>query len=161
MTGNKIFAQYNIKAFPYTGSREVNYMANKKLVKPADYKGTTFRASGREQVRIVEFSGKPITMPSLDVYSALQTSKGINLVYLSPKQQMNWRNAMLKTGANIYCTADKEFKQNWEEAMKFQYMLDAYFDLQHPVYDRKLSREERETLGVCLGVGEEIKVKKC
>ena len=217
---DKLFAQYNIKAFPYTGTREVNYMANKKLVKPADYKGTTFRASAWEQHCIVEFGGKPVTMPSSDVYSALQTGvidatqvggasgnvvsgydaitkywgfpgmhnlgqsnhfmvnldvwkklpadlqeifilatehyylinmafmdvmdarmipqlpgKGINLVYLSPEQQMNWRNAMLKTGANVYCTSDKEFKQNWDEALKFQYMMDAYFDLQHPQYD--------------------------
>ncbi len=216
---DRLFAQFNAKAFIYPGVREVNYMANKKLVKPADYKGSTFRASGWEMECINYFGGKAISMAAADVYTALQTGlidstqvggasgnvvsgydaitkywgfpgmhnfgqtnhflvnmdvwkklpadlqeifslttehfylasmafndvldawmmpqlpgKGITLVYLSPEQQMNWRNAMLKTGAK-YVAMDPDFKKSWDDAMKFQYMMDAYFDLQHPIYD--------------------------
>ncbi len=216
---DEIFGKLNVKAFPYTGGREVNYMANKKLLKPADYKGSTFRASGWEQRCIMEFGGKPITMPSSDVYTALQTGlidatqagttssnwvtgyqditkywgypgmhnlgqsnhflinmdvwkklpadlqmivqlatehyylttmaftdvqdawmqpklpdKGITVVYLSPEQQMNWRSAMLKT-ASYYVGLDPNFAGLLDRTLKFQYMVDAYFDLQNPVYD--------------------------
>jgi TRAP-type mannitol/chloroaromatic compound transport system substrate-binding protein len=214
-----LFAKFNMMAFHmYTGSREVLYMANKRILVPADYKGSTFRASGWEQEVIADFGGKPVSMASSDVYSALQTgvidatqvggaygnimsgyqditkywgfpgmhnqgdlhhfvinmdvwkklpvdlqeivrlacqnfyltqmafndvmdawmvpqlSKyGLNVVYISPETQQMWRDSMLKTAA---ATIKKypDFEKPWKDMMNFQYMIEAFYDLQKPVY---------------------------
>ncbi len=216
---NELFGKFNMKAFHmYTGSREVLYMANKKILGPADYKGSTFRASGWEQDVIADFGGKPVAMASSDVYSALQTGlidatqvggpysnviggydtitkywgfpgmhnlgdchhfvinmqkwntlpadlqeiirfacqdyyltqmafndvtdawmipqlsgKGINVVYISPETQMMWRESMLKT-AQASIKKDPSFEKPWNDMMNFQYMLEAWIDLQSPIY---------------------------
>ncbi len=216
------YAKFNIKAI-FAGSKgpEVNSMANKKISKPSDYKGLTFRGAGWELEVIAEpeFGAKPVFIPSADLYSAIQTgvidalesgtpsgnwisgyqditkywafpgmnnlnqtnyclinqdvwkklpedlklivemacknqlvtqavfnavesaktipklaAKGIVLVYQDQAVQMLWRNMMLKsieTRGKVY----PAFKTEALKALEFQYMMDAYIDLQNPIYD--------------------------
>lgn len=58
-----------------TGYRypEAEYMASKPLIKPADFKGLTFRGVGWSTKVAVEFGAKGVFVPGTDVYSALQT----------------------------------------------------------------------------------------
>ncbi len=217
-----LYANYNIMAFNTSSSTpEVEYMANKKIVKPSDYKGLTFRGAGWELdvIAMPEFGAKPVFIASADVYSALQTGvidacevsspvtnyaqgyqditkywgfpgmhnlsqtghmminmdtwkklpadlqkivevtcqatqlvnvafsyvesakllpvlakKGIIFVYEDKDVQLMWRNMMLAS-ANDYEKKQPGFKAELQKALDFQYMLDAYIDLQTPVYD--------------------------
>jgi TRAP-type mannitol/chloroaromatic compound transport system substrate-binding protein len=58
-----------------TGIRytEAEYMATKPLIKPADFKGLTFRALGWTSQTAIAFGAKGVFIPNTDIYSALQT----------------------------------------------------------------------------------------
>ncbi len=218
-----LYAKFNIKAFNVSSSTpEVEYLANKKIVKPADYRGLTFRGAGweLEVISQPEFGAKPVFIPTADLFSSLQTGvidamessnpnnnwingyqditkywgfpgmhnlsqtshsmvnmqawnslppdlqkiyevackaqqlrnscfslvesakrmpmlaeKGITLVYENPEVQLFWRNMMLKSGQER-AAKYPEFGVELQKALEFQYLLDAYLDLQHPVYDK-------------------------
>lgn len=237
---DSIYEKFNLKNILFSCTTpEAEYMANKRILKPADYKGLTFRGAGWELDVIAqpEFGAKPVFIPSADVYSALQTGvvdaievtnpyvnaslgyqditkywgfpgmhnlsqtthtlinldvwkklpadlqkivelchqrsilttlahvnvesakiipvladKGIVMVYEDPEVQNFWRKMMFKT-ADTYAQKDPAFKTELDKCLNFQYMLDAYFDLQHPVYDSTYPGKERVDKGVYLEVG--------
>jgi TRAP-type mannitol/chloroaromatic compound transport system substrate-binding protein len=60
--------------------------------------------------------------------------KGIEFIYEGPDIQLMWRNMMLKS-ANERAKKDPTFLTELNKALEFQYMMDAYIDLQNPVYD--------------------------
>jgi TRAP-type mannitol/chloroaromatic compound transport system substrate-binding protein len=69
-----LFGRYNIMYFIWSLSEaEVEYMANKPIIKATDYKGLTFRGTGWTQKTIQEFGAKGVFIPPADVYSSLQT----------------------------------------------------------------------------------------
>ena len=230
-----LYAKFGIKAIG-SGSKgpEVNYMANKLILKPSDYKGLTFRGAGWELEVIAqpEFGAKPVFIPSADIYSAIQTGvidafesgtasgnwisgyqdvtkywgfpgmnnlnqtnyclinpdawkklpadlqkivemclknmmwttttystvesakvipklveKGIILVYQTPEVQEFWRKMMLKSleerGAKY-----PAFKTECLKALEFQYMMDAYLDLQNPVYSAAYPGKKESIKGI-------------
>ncbi len=70
----KLADKFNIHHIPMgTFVSEAEYIANKPLLKPADFKGLTFRGTGWSQLTVTDFGGKGVYVPSSDVYSALQT----------------------------------------------------------------------------------------
>jgi TRAP-type mannitol/chloroaromatic compound transport system substrate-binding protein len=71
-----LYAKFNIKAFNTSiSSPEVEALANKKIITPADYKGLTFRGAGweLEVISLPDFGAKPVFIASADIYSSLQT----------------------------------------------------------------------------------------
>ncbi len=69
-----LYAKWNIKVLNLTlTDPEVEYMANKKIVTPADWKGVTWRTSGMSAEVTAKWGAKPVNIPTTDVYSALQT----------------------------------------------------------------------------------------
>jgi len=71
-----IYQKFGIKSFNVScKGPEVETMANKKIITPADYKGLTFRGAGWELEIISqpEFGAKPVFIAGSDVYSSLQT----------------------------------------------------------------------------------------
>ncbi|MFH0847762.1 MAG: hypothetical protein V1894_06905 [Chloroflexota bacterium] len=65
-----------IKIFAFNSAMrapEAEYLAQKPLLKPADFVGLTFRGTGWSQLVATEMGAKGIFVPSSDVYSALQT----------------------------------------------------------------------------------------
>ncbi len=64
----------------------------------------------------------------------LLVQKGIVLSYVSTDVQMLWRNMMLKSIEKRGQTYPA-FKTEALKALDFMYMLDAYIDLQTPIYD--------------------------
>ena len=72
----ELFGKFNIKPIPFGISEtEAEYMANKPIIKPSDYKGLTFRGTGWTTMTVQEpsFGAKGVFVPSQDVYSSLQT----------------------------------------------------------------------------------------
>lgn len=202
-------------------SPEAEFLANKKIMKPADYKGLTFRGAGweLEVISQPEFGAKPVFIASTDIYSSMQTGvidafessnpyanyvsgyhditkywgfpgmhnlsqtshmminkdawkslppdlqkivelaanqmesrnlsfaytesakilpvlakKGIEFIYEDKDIQLMWRNMMLKS-AQERAKKDPAFLTELNKCLEFQYLIDAYTDLQTPVYD--------------------------
>jgi TRAP-type mannitol/chloroaromatic compound transport system substrate-binding protein len=73
---NDLYAKFNIQRIAMTCSEtEVEVMSNKKLEKPADFKGITFRGAGYSPLIIQEpeFGGSGVILATADVYTSLQT----------------------------------------------------------------------------------------
>jgi len=71
-----LFAKFNIMDIRTTiGETETEAMSNKKLEKPADFKGLTWRGAGYSPliVQEPEFGGSGVILATADVYTALQT----------------------------------------------------------------------------------------
>lgn len=217
-----MYQKLGVKTFNCgVSSPEVEFMANKPITKPADYKGLTFRGAGWELEVIAQpqFGAKPVFIATTDIYSAMQTGvidafessnpnanfvngfqditkywgfpgmhnfsqtshmlinmacwnklppdlklivelaanmnesrqtsfamvesakrlpelakKGIKFIYEDKDVQLLWRNMMLQSGKERG-QKDPTFLTELNKALDFQYMMDAYIDLQTPVYD--------------------------
>jgi TRAP-type mannitol/chloroaromatic compound transport system substrate-binding protein len=70
-----LFANFNIKyIFRDIGSPEAEYVSNKMIVEPGDYKGLQFRGTGwtGKVMNSPEFGAAGVMMPPGDVYSSLE-----------------------------------------------------------------------------------------
>jgi len=88
-----IYQRFGLKSFNVSvSSPEVEYLANKKIITPADYKGLTFRGAGweLEVISRPEFGAKPVFIATADIYSSLQT--GVIDAFESSNPQANFIN---------------------------------------------------------------------
>jgi len=71
-----LYAKFGVQRIHMTCSEtEVEAMANKKLEKPSDFKGLTFRGAGYSPLILQEpeFGGSGVILATADVYTSLQT----------------------------------------------------------------------------------------
>jgi TRAP-type mannitol/chloroaromatic compound transport system substrate-binding protein len=67
------------------------------------------------------------------MWSGELADKGITIIYESPEMQETWRSTSWRL-AEEEAAKNPEFKEWWEIEKQWHYMLDAYVDLQTPVY---------------------------
>ncbi len=68
-----LFNKFNIHWIPAScGIAEAEYLANKPLLVPADFKGLKFRGTGWSTKTVNEMGGSGVMIPATDVYSALE-----------------------------------------------------------------------------------------
>ncbi len=111
-----------------TGHFLINMDAWNKL--PPDLQKIVEVACKAQQLRTTSYN----VVESAKVIQELQ-KKGITLVYQNAEVQTLWYKTMLKTVDTIYAEKSPEFKPEFQKAMDFKYMIEAYLDLQRPVYD--------------------------
>jgi len=71
---HNLFAKFNIYSVVLGNFyAEAEYLANKPLLKPADWKGILWRGTGMTTTVPVAFGAKGVNIPNQDLYSALQT----------------------------------------------------------------------------------------